>query len=340
MTEENQPEIKMIPVAKLEISPLNPREDRGDLLGLYESMKSGGQYDPCKVRPKGDETYEIYRGSRRFLVKRDMFHENKVECEIHKNKSDVDVLQEVGAEESTSKNFSILEKARHIRKLKEKSKEEGEKLTDEEIGNSMGISRVRVGQLKEILKWPRKIRKAMRDRKLSEKKGRIIYRNMILFGAKSDKIKDKLNQGNIPEELKNKFKKKDHELSENATLSGKNGKWEIVSDENVYNIFQEDSRIYVEENVKPLYKNLEKEIKYAKKVKSKKTLEKRYEKSEKENKITKSLNPKKYKKVIDDKKIQTDEQLQKGDTIIIKSKKTFRVSKVKPNGNYEIEEAD
>ncbi len=66
----------------------------------------------------------------------------------------------------------------------------------------------------------------------------------VLFSIKSDNIKDDLNQGIIPEKLKNKFENIEKPLPEDATvIKPKEDKWEIKDGEELYTIKTEDGKL-------------------------------------------------------------------------------------------------
>ena len=56
---------KNIAVGELVVSPLNVREDIGDIQSLAESIRDDGLLHPLTVRPYGDQ-YEIVAGRRRY----------------------------------------------------------------------------------------------------------------------------------------------------------------------------------------------------------------------------------------------------------------------------------
>ena len=57
---------KNIPTGDLVVSPLNVREDVGDIRTLAESIQQEGLLHPLTVRPYGEEKYEIVAGRRRY----------------------------------------------------------------------------------------------------------------------------------------------------------------------------------------------------------------------------------------------------------------------------------
>ena len=57
---------KNIPTGDLVVSPLNVREDVGDIRTLAESIQQEGLLHPLTVRPYGEVKYEIVAGRRRY----------------------------------------------------------------------------------------------------------------------------------------------------------------------------------------------------------------------------------------------------------------------------------
>src|SRR2546426_5765901 len=57
---------KNIAIGDLVVSPLNVREDVGDIRTLAESIQQEGLLHPLTVRPYGPDKYEIVAGRRRY----------------------------------------------------------------------------------------------------------------------------------------------------------------------------------------------------------------------------------------------------------------------------------
>ena len=112
------PQIRMIPVNKIDPNPRQARTELGDLDELMDSIKSKGVLEPILVRPQ-EGRYEIIAGERRFMASKkaglkelpciEMLVEDNEAMEItlieNLQRKDLDVFEEAEGLKSLAENY-------------------------------------------------------------------------------------------------------------------------------------------------------------------------------------------------------------------------------------------
>src|ERR1041385_4251679 len=134
---------RMIPVDKLDPNPEQPRTEFGDLSELTASIAEKGVLEPLLVLPKGDGTYMIIAGERRWRASQ-LAGLTEVPC-IEVQTDEKGVAEIALIENLQRKDLSIWEEADGLKAL-------GEKFgyTQEQIAQKISKSRTTVTELMTI----------------------------------------------------------------------------------------------------------------------------------------------------------------------------------------------
>ena len=149
------PQIRMIPVDKIDPNPRQARSELGDMNELMESIKSKGILEPILVRPK-DGRYEIIAGERRFLASK-RAGLNEIPC-IEMIVSDNEAMELTLIENLQRKDLDAFEEADGLKSLAENYS-----YSHEEISKKIGKARSTVTEMINISKIPEEIRNYCKD---------------------------------------------------------------------------------------------------------------------------------------------------------------------------------
>ena len=149
------PQIRMIPVDKIDPNPRQARSELGDMKELMESIKSKGILEPILVRPKGGR-YEIIAGERRFMASKKVGL-NEIPC-IEMIVSDNEAMELTLIENLQRKDLDAFEEADGLKSLAENYR-----YSHDEISKKIGKARSTVTEMINISKIPKEIRKYCKD---------------------------------------------------------------------------------------------------------------------------------------------------------------------------------
>ena len=133
---------------------------------LVQSIRTHGVLQPVMVRPLGDN-YQLVAGERRWRAAR-MAGLTAIPALIRPC-NDEDLLQFALIENLQREDLNSMEEAEAFRQLGDQFR-----LTQEEIAERVGRSRVSVANTMRLLNLPEPMQKAVRDRRLSEGHGRAL----------------------------------------------------------------------------------------------------------------------------------------------------------------------
>jgi len=168
-TEEVQSKkIAFLELGKVKPNPLQPREDFDpeSMAELVQSIKEKGLLQPILVRPKGDN-YELIAGERR-LRAANLLNLKEIPA-IIKDVEDRDSLELALIENIQRQELNPIEEARAYQYLIEKFQ-----LTQEEVGDVLGKSRVAITNCLRLLKLPGEIQEEVRSGRISYAHGRAL----------------------------------------------------------------------------------------------------------------------------------------------------------------------
>jgi len=143
-------------------SPYQPRVDFNEeaLESLAQSIKEKGVLQPLLVRDKGNGTYEIIAGERRFRAsKKAGLREIPV---IIKQMNDKEVLEVALVENLLRENLSAIEEAEGLQRLIDEFSH-----TQEALSQVIGKSRSYIANTLRLLSLPAKVQQMVRDNVLS-----------------------------------------------------------------------------------------------------------------------------------------------------------------------------
>ena len=160
-------EQRLVPIAELRPSGLNPRKDFADaeLAELAESIRAKGLVQPIVARPDRQRGgYEIVAGERRWrAAQRAAVHNVPV---IVRDLSDVEALEFALIENVQRADLNPMEEAAGYNELIEKHA-----YTQEHLSEVVGKSRSHVGNTLRLLKLPADVQALVREGKLSRRRG-------------------------------------------------------------------------------------------------------------------------------------------------------------------------
>ncbi len=166
--EERSQKIVFLRIEQVKPNPFQPREnfDSENMEELIKSIKEKGIIQPILVRPKGDE-YELIAGERR-LRAANMLNLKEIPV-IIKDVQDQDSLELSLIENIQRQELNPIEEAHAYQYLIDKFK-----LTQEEISEVLGKSRVSITNTLRLLKLPIEIQEEIKNERLTFAHGRAL----------------------------------------------------------------------------------------------------------------------------------------------------------------------
>ena len=142
---------RVIPIDKIAPNPEQPRTEIGDLTELTNSIKQNGVLEPLLVKPKGDGTYMIIAGERRWRAS-NLAGLTEVPC-IEFDIDEKTIAEIALIENLQRKDLTVWEEADGLAYLSERFG-----YTHEEIAKKIGKSRTTVTESMAIAGLPESIR--------------------------------------------------------------------------------------------------------------------------------------------------------------------------------------
>lgn len=150
-TRSEGPQIRMIPIDKIDPNPQQARSELGDIKDLMASIKQKGILEPIIVRPRHGR-YEIIAGERRFIASKGIGLK-EIPC-IEKNVEDNEAMEIALIENLQRKDLDAFEEADGLYSLAEMYG-----YNHEEIAKKIGKARSTITEVINLRKIPQKIRK-------------------------------------------------------------------------------------------------------------------------------------------------------------------------------------
>jgi ParB family chromosome partitioning protein len=165
---ERQEKISYVPTESVRPNPFQPREDFDpqSLEELTQSIKEKGVIQPILVRRRGD-FYELIAGERRLRACKSLGH--KEIPVIIRDVNDQDSLEISLIENIQRQGLNPIEEARAYQYLIEKFQ-----ITQEKIGEVLGIARTSVTNTLRLLKLPLEIQEELKKGRLTFGHGRAL----------------------------------------------------------------------------------------------------------------------------------------------------------------------
>jgi len=166
--EDRGQKIVFLRIEQVKPNPFQPREnfDSESMEELIKSIKEKGIIQPILVRPKGDG-YELIAGERRFRAA-NMLNLKEIPA-IIKDVQDQDSLELSLIENIQRQELNPIEEAHAYQYLIDKFK-----LTQEEISEVLGKSRVSITNTLRLLKLPLEIQEEIKNERLTFAHGRAL----------------------------------------------------------------------------------------------------------------------------------------------------------------------
>jgi ParB family transcriptional regulator, chromosome partitioning protein len=154
-------ELRHVPVALIERSPYQPRQDFGDqdLKELADSIRQHGVLQPLLVRSH-DEKYQLIAGERRWLAAQKAGLET-VPCRVLELE-DQNVNEAAIEENLKRKDLNVLEKALAFRHYLDRFS-----CSIEELAKKLSMTRANVSNMLRLLELPQAVQELLRNDKLS-----------------------------------------------------------------------------------------------------------------------------------------------------------------------------
>jgi ParB family chromosome partitioning protein len=151
LTKANRSIGKVIPINQIEPNPKQPRTEVGDLSELTSSIKQKGILEPILVKPRGNGTWMIIAGERRWRSAK-LAGLSEVPC-IELNIDDKSIAEIALIENLQRKDLTIWEEADGLAYICERFN-----YTHDEIAKKIGKSRTTVTEALTIAGLPENIR--------------------------------------------------------------------------------------------------------------------------------------------------------------------------------------
>lgn len=151
----------LISIAKIKPNQFQPRSrfDEEELAALTESIRKDGVLMPILIRPKGDG-FELIAGERRWrAAQAAQLHEIPA---VVRNVDDLQALELAIVENEQRDDLTAVESARAYKRLITEFN-----YTQQQVAESIGISRVQVSNLIRLLQLPESIQTMLEARKIS-----------------------------------------------------------------------------------------------------------------------------------------------------------------------------
>jgi ParB family chromosome partitioning protein len=158
----NRPIGKVIDIDRIEPNPEQPRTEIGDLTELSASIKEKGVLEPLLVLAKGDGTYMIIAGERRWRASR-LAGLAEVPC-IQIETDEEGVAEIALIENLQRRDLTIWEEADGLKALAEKFG-----YTQDQIAQKISKSRPTVSELMSVAGLPQNVRQRCRELNISAK---------------------------------------------------------------------------------------------------------------------------------------------------------------------------
>ena len=144
------PQIRMLPVSRIDPNPLQARSELGNIDELKASIKEKGVLEPILVRPKGGR-YEIIAGERRYRASKSLGL-REMPC-IEMNVEDNEVMEISLIENLQRKDLDVFEEADGLKTLAEIYE-----YNHAQIAEKLGKARSTVTEIINISKIPQEVR--------------------------------------------------------------------------------------------------------------------------------------------------------------------------------------
>jgi len=151
----------LIPIAKIKPNSFQPRShfDQDELTALTESIRRDGVLMPILIRPQGDG-YELIAGERRWRASQSA--KLKDIPAVVRKVDDLQALELAIVENEQRDDLTAVESARAYRRLMDEFN-----YTQQQVAESIGVSRVQVSNLIRLLQLPEVIQSMLEERKLN-----------------------------------------------------------------------------------------------------------------------------------------------------------------------------
>lgn len=161
---------KLIKIDMIEPNPGQPRKrfSEESLSELVNSIRTHGILQPLRVRPKGEDRYEIIAGERRWRASQEVGL-TEVPC-IVEEKSDEEAYLEALVENVVREDLNPLDRANALVELRQKIKAP----SWEAVGEAVGLGRRHVYALLGLRSLPEPIQEDLQSGVLNEKHGRAL----------------------------------------------------------------------------------------------------------------------------------------------------------------------
>lgn len=172
------PNVRMIPIVKIDPNPRQPRSELGEIKELMASIKEKGVLEPILVRPK-ENRYEIIAGERRFIASKKVGLK-EMPC-IEMDVEDNEAMEISLVENLQRKDLDVFEEADGLYALAEIYG-----YNHHQIAEKLGKARSTVTEILSLSKIPENIRSFCL-------KNNITSRGMLIEISKQKTAKDMLS---------------------------------------------------------------------------------------------------------------------------------------------------
>lgn len=156
-----------------------PRQsfDEAALQELADSIQQDGQLQPILVRPHPSEAdrYQIVMGERRWRACGPGYADLPfVRAVVRRNVSDEDAFRLALIENVMREDLNDVDKAKGLVALKESMRKSNPRVTWEEVGATLGYSRVHISRLISMLRLPTDIQASIQQNVVSTRQARVL----------------------------------------------------------------------------------------------------------------------------------------------------------------------